>query len=90
MSFPNGIYVQDCIAETDNFARDGKIDPTSHIKDDKVFILHGKEDPTVGIGKKNNKKKTFLSVLELKKNLFCYPKMLLLKYVSIIHIMEPL
>ncbi|CAD5110723.1 DgyrCDS95 [Dimorphilus gyrociliatus] len=49
MGFPNGIYVEDCITETENFAREGRIDPTSNLRNDKVFILHGKEDPTVGI-----------------------------------------
>jgi hypothetical protein len=50
MSLPNQVSVNDLIAQTMRYATAGDVDPTSNMRDHRVFIIHGTRDNTVSPG----------------------------------------
>jgi hypothetical protein len=47
MSLPAQISVADLITETNEYASSGDVDPTTNMRNDRVFIFAGTQDSTV-------------------------------------------
>jgi len=50
MSLPNTVNVNDLRTATNNYANSGDIDPTSNMRNDRVYIFHGTRDTVVAPG----------------------------------------